>query len=106
MFIPLLKDDAMLDDIRTAASDHSNFHLWWLGQSGFMVQWQGKHLLIDPYLSDSLTRKYAHTDLPHIRMTELVIDPAPRQMTMSPGRASSRTSGSSASGLVSGRASR
>src|SRR5690606_3463724 len=31
--------------------------------------------LIDPYLSDSLTRKYADTDKPHIRMTELVIHP-------------------------------
>jgi L-ascorbate metabolism protein UlaG (beta-lactamase superfamily) len=31
--------------------------------------------LFDPYLSDSLTIKYAETDKPHIRMTELVIDP-------------------------------
>jgi L-ascorbate metabolism protein UlaG (beta-lactamase superfamily) len=28
-----------------------------------------------PYLSDSLTRKYSQTDKPHVRMTELVIDP-------------------------------
>ncbi|MGH7495518.1 MAG: MBL fold metallo-hydrolase [bacterium] len=76
MITPKLKDDALLEDIHTSASDHTNFHLWWLGQSGFLLQWQGKHLLIDPYLSDSLTRKYANTDLPHIRMTELVIAPA------------------------------
>lgn len=30
---------------------------------------------MDPYLSDSLTEKYAATDKPHIRMTELAIDP-------------------------------
>jgi L-ascorbate metabolism protein UlaG (beta-lactamase superfamily) len=30
--------------------------LWWLGLSGFLIQWQGHHLLLDPYLSDSLTK--------------------------------------------------
>ena len=29
----------------------------------------GRHLLFDPYLSDSLPRKYASTDKPHVRMT-------------------------------------
>jgi L-ascorbate metabolism protein UlaG (beta-lactamase superfamily) len=76
MIIPQLKDEALLADIRNTVSDADSFHLWWLGQSGFLVQWQKRHLLIDPYLSDSLTRKYAATDKPHIRMTELVIDPA------------------------------
>ena len=32
-------------------------------------------MLLDPYLSDSLTKKYAQTEKPHIRMTERVIDP-------------------------------
>ena len=50
--------------------------MWWLGQSGFLLQWQGVHVLLDPYLSDSLTKKYSQTDKPHIRMTELVVDPA------------------------------
>ncbi len=71
------KDDALLADIRaTAQKDQPGFRLWWLGQSGFLLQWQGKHLLFDPYLSDSLTKKYADTDKPHVRMSELVIDPA------------------------------
>ena len=55
--------------------DENQFHLWWLGQSGFLVQWNGKRVLIDPYLSDSLTKKYAGTEKPHIRMSELVIEP-------------------------------
>lgn len=55
------------------ASD--NFQVWWLGQSGFLIHWHGQYLLLDPYLSDSLTIKYADTDKPHIRMTELAIDP-------------------------------
>lgn len=74
--IPALqKDETLLHDIRQTASDHDTFYLWWLGQSGYLIQWQGKHLLIDPYLSDSLTRKYADTEKPHIRMSERVIDP-------------------------------
>ena len=35
----------------------------------------GQCLLMDPYLSDSLTEKYAKTDKPHVRMTRRVIDP-------------------------------
>lgn len=72
----VLRGDAFLADVRTAQADAARVHLWWLGQSGFLVQWQGKHLLLDPYLSDSLTKKYAATDKPHTRMTELVIEPS------------------------------
>jgi L-ascorbate metabolism protein UlaG (beta-lactamase superfamily) len=50
--------------------------LWWLGQSGYLIQHDGLRLLVDPYLSDSLTVKYANTDKPHVRMTERVVDPA------------------------------
>jgi L-ascorbate metabolism protein UlaG (beta-lactamase superfamily) len=70
-----LTGETFIDDVQKARSDPGHLHLWWLGQSGFLVQWQGRHLLLDPYLSDSLTRKYATTDKPHIRMTELVISP-------------------------------
>ena len=73
MIKPVLQDDAFLADVRSAPADRLN--LWWLGQSGFLVQWQGHHLLIDPYLSDTLTKKYANTDTPHVRMTERVIAP-------------------------------
>src|SRR5688572_21265710 len=76
MIKPLLQDDAFLADVQQAAKDQEHLHLWWLGQSGFLVQWQGHHLLTDPYLSNSLTEKYANTDKPHVRMTECVIDPA------------------------------
>src|SRR6476620_8067703 len=55
--------------------DKDHFHLWWLGQSGYLLQWKGKRILIDPYLSDSLTKKYAATDKPHIRMSERVMSP-------------------------------
>ena len=50
--------------------------IWWLGQSGFLVHFAGSWLCFDPYLSDSLTRKYAGTDKPHVRMKPIVVDPA------------------------------
>ena len=76
MIEPLLKDAALLADIKAASRDDGHFRLWWLGQSGFVLQWRGRHLLLDPYLSDSLTKKYASTDKPHVRMTERAVDPA------------------------------
>ena len=73
---PVLSGDAFLADVNASSRSADEFHLWWLGQAGFLLQWNGHHLLLDPYLSDSLTRKYAATDKPHVRMTALVIDPA------------------------------
>ncbi len=73
MIKPVLQNGDFLADVRSAPADRLN--IWWLGQSGFLIQWQGHHLLMDPYLSDTLTRKYASTDKPHVRMTERVIAP-------------------------------
>jgi len=73
---PVQSHDTLLADIQASNRRDGGFRLWWLGQSGFLLQWQGVHVLLDPYLSDSLTKKYSKTDKPHVRMTELVIDPA------------------------------
>ena len=74
MIAPLLKDDAFLADIaRPLAPDA--LRIWWLGQSGYLVRCGGSTLVLDPYLSDSITEKYAATDKPHVRMTENVIAP-------------------------------
>jgi L-ascorbate metabolism protein UlaG (beta-lactamase superfamily) len=73
---PVQSNDVLLADIRASDKRDGSFRLWWLGQSGFLLQWQGIHVLLDPYLSDSLTKKYCQTDKPHVRMTDLVIDPA------------------------------
>ena len=72
---PALADGALLRDI-AAADGGDGFCLWWLGQSGFLVKWQGKYLLFDPYLSEPLTKKYADTDKPHVRLTRRALDPA------------------------------
>lgn len=74
MIKPALQDEAFLADVKAARSDNA-FFLWWLGQSGFLIRWRNRYLLLDPYLSDSLTKKYAATDKPHVRMTERVIAP-------------------------------
>ena len=72
---PFLQDDAFLHDVQNATGNERVLHFWWLGQSGFLLRWQNRFLLFDPYLSDSLTKKYAATDKPHIRMTERVVAP-------------------------------
>lgn len=67
------QQDLLADILHHESSD--DLHLWWLGQSGYLIQYHGKRLLLDPYLSDSLTIKYVSTDKPHVRISELVIDP-------------------------------
>jgi L-ascorbate metabolism protein UlaG (beta-lactamase superfamily) len=74
MIKPVLQDETFLADVM-ASRGQGGFRLWWLGQSGFLLQWGKRHLLFDPYLSDSLTRKYAATEKPHVRMTERVVAP-------------------------------
>lgn len=69
------KDDALLADIEQARAD-KRARLWWLGQSGFLLFAGDKNVLFDPYLSDSLTKKYAGSDKPHERLTERVVEPA------------------------------
>jgi L-ascorbate metabolism protein UlaG (beta-lactamase superfamily) len=76
---PLQQDDVFLADLEAAGREPDALHLWWLGQSGFLLQWQGQRCLLDPYLSDSLTAKYAGTNRPHTRMTGRVI--APERLT-------------------------
>jgi len=77
MIKPHNQGPALASEIRKAkaAGNADSFHIWWLGQSGFLIQWNKKCLLFDPYLSDSLTKKYADTNKPHERISELVIEP-------------------------------
>jgi L-ascorbate metabolism protein UlaG (beta-lactamase superfamily) len=75
MIKPVLQNEDFIADVEKAGLEADKLHLWWLGQSGYLIRWRDQHLLLDPYLSDSLTGKYAGTDTPHVRMTERVIDP-------------------------------
>lgn len=77
MIEPVQKDGEFLRDVvTTCATFSTSLNLWWLGQSGFLVGHGGRTLAFDPYLSDSLTAKYAGTEKPHVRMTGQVIWPA------------------------------
>ena len=77
MIEPLRAGDEFLKDVRKVRSHkEGGSDLWWLGQSGFLLHYRRHFLLLDPYLSDSLTTKYARTDKPHVRMTRRVVDPA------------------------------
>lgn len=72
---PEARDEALLQKILSASPDPAVAHLWWLGQSGFLLKWQQHYLLVDPYLSDSLTKKYAGTQMEHVRMTARCLSP-------------------------------
>ncbi len=50
------------------AASPVGFGLAWLGQAGFALRFGGTRLLIDPYLSDHLERKYRGSERPHDRM--------------------------------------
>jgi L-ascorbate metabolism protein UlaG (beta-lactamase superfamily) len=77
---PLFTDDAFLDNIAHLEVAHPNgVIVAWLGQSGYLVCHAGYRFIIDPYLSDSLTRKYAETKKPHERVSRMVI--APERLT-------------------------
>lgn len=76
MIVPCQADDVFIADVRRTMQRRTGVSLWWLGQSGFLVHYDGVCIAIDPYLSHSLTVKYANTAKPHVRMTARVVDPA------------------------------
>lgn len=53
----------------------SEVTLYWLGQAGFVIDAGPLRLLIDPYLSDSLARKYRGARYTHVRMMASPIAP-------------------------------
>jgi L-ascorbate metabolism protein UlaG (beta-lactamase superfamily) len=69
------KNEALIQDIKSTPGAPDRLSIWWLGQSGFLIKWLEFYLLIDPYLSDSLTFKYQDTDKPHVRISEKVLEP-------------------------------
>lgn len=75
MIEPVQKDDEFISDFKEADKVTGAIHIWWMGQSGFLVKWDGYGILIDPYLSDSVSRRYEGTDTPRTRISERVVDP-------------------------------
>ena len=76
MIEPAQRDEALLADMAAhGGPDDPCLHVWWLGQSGFLIRHAGRVFLFDPYLSDALTHKYAGTDKPHVRLTARCVEP-------------------------------
>src|SRR5262245_9452827 len=67
---PVQSGKTLLADIVTTRLLPGEVAIWWLGQSGYAIKTASTLFYIDLYLSEHLTRKYANTDKPHIRMTE------------------------------------
>lgn len=61
----LLPDESLLSLLDRAPQ---GIELAWLGQAGFLLRSRDRVVLIDPYLSDHLARKYKGTRFPHERM--------------------------------------
>lgn len=74
MIQPVNSGRRLLDEMERAECPSPR--IWWLGQSGFAIKYQARIVYIDPYLSESLTKKYNDTNRPHIRMTECPLDPS------------------------------
>jgi L-ascorbate metabolism protein UlaG (beta-lactamase superfamily) len=68
------KDEQVAQSIESFSNPFA-LGIWWLGQSGFVVKYQNYTILFDPYLSETLSVKYANTDKPHTRVSECVVRP-------------------------------
>jgi len=70
---PVQSGQQLLDDIRETTIAPNSIAIWWLGQSGYAIKSPTLTFYVDLYLSEHLTKKYAETEKPHIRMTESAI---------------------------------
>jgi L-ascorbate metabolism protein UlaG (beta-lactamase superfamily) len=69
MIEPLKSGAELIREIEQTVPATGALAIWWLGQSGFLVKSRRGVLVVDPYLSEHLTRKYEHSARPHVRMT-------------------------------------
>jgi L-ascorbate 6-phosphate lactonase len=69
MIEPVLQGAELQHEISQTMPGAGSLAIWWLGQSGFVIKSRQGLLVVDPYLSEHLTRKYAGTPRPHVRMT-------------------------------------
>jgi L-ascorbate metabolism protein UlaG (beta-lactamase superfamily) len=76
MIEPVRSNDELAYEIRTTVPVPGSLSVWWLGQSGFVVKSRMGTLVVDPYLSEHLTKKYEATSKPHVRITRAPLRPA------------------------------
>jgi L-ascorbate metabolism protein UlaG (beta-lactamase superfamily) len=66
---PTQSSQQLLADIQRMRPRPGSLAVWWLGQSGYVMKSRSGTLVVDPYLSESLTAKYEGSSKPHVRMT-------------------------------------
>jgi len=69
MIEPVSWGDRLIEEIRGSVVEPGSLFVWWLGQSGYLIKSRFGTLVIDPYLSEHLTKKYEGTSKLHVRMT-------------------------------------
>lgn len=69
MIEPVRSGASLREEIEGTEPGPGTLAVWWLGQSGYLIKSRFGTLVVDPYLSEHLTQKYAATEKPHVRMT-------------------------------------
>jgi L-ascorbate metabolism protein UlaG (beta-lactamase superfamily) len=72
----LRREAADIAEWREAPLPEGATALWWLGQAGFLLRHGPYSIVIDPYLSDHLARKYRNAHFPHRRMMDAPLAPS------------------------------
>jgi L-ascorbate metabolism protein UlaG (beta-lactamase superfamily) len=75
MNIEIQKMSSLEDRINSDIKVSNEIILIWLGQAGFFFNFDNLRILIDPYLSDFLSRKYKDSIFPHVRLMKTPIIP-------------------------------
>jgi L-ascorbate metabolism protein UlaG (beta-lactamase superfamily) len=70
MIEPVRSGIELVEEIEGSTPVPGSLHVWWLGQSGFLIKSTTGLLAVDLYLSEHLTRKYEGSARPHVRMTQ------------------------------------
>jgi L-ascorbate metabolism protein UlaG (beta-lactamase superfamily) len=60
---------------KSSETSENTLEFIWLGQAGFAFRYNDITLIIDPYLSDFLAKKYKNGKFPHIRLIDIPIQP-------------------------------
>ena len=66
---------SLIEYLNSKENAFKQVEISWLGQAGFAIKFKDKLLLIDPYLSDYLAKKYKGKIFPHIRLMKIPINP-------------------------------
>ncbi len=64
---------SLKDFVRSKSTSEEEVCIAWIGQAGFIFKFRNKFFIIDPYLSDYLSKKYKGKLFPHIRLMDIPI---------------------------------